>query len=162
MIYLVTGCAGFIGYNVVKKLLSNSDKVIGIDNLNSYYDVKLKKSRLKILSKNKNFKFIKCDLVNKKKLTKIFHKYKFKSIINLAAQAGVRYSLEKPEEYVKSNLVGFFNILELTKINKVKNFIYASSSSVYGDQGGNQFTESDTSANNPEQFYAATKRSNEI
>ena len=162
MIYLVSGCAGFIGFNVVKKLLNNSDKVIGIDNLNNYYDINLKKSRLNILLKNQNFKFIKCDLIEKNRLAKIFNKYKFKSVINLAAQAGVRYSLEKPEEYVKSNLVGFFNLLELTKTHKIKNFIYASSSSVYGDQGGNKFSESDTSANNPEQFYAATKRSNEI
>ena len=163
MRFLVTGCAGFIGFYVTKKLLTNNSyKVIGIDNLNEYYDKNLKNHRLKILRKNKNFKFIKCDLTNRKKLEKIFNIYRFKSVINLAAQAGVRYSLEKPHEYVKSNLVGFFNILDLTKQNRIKNFIYASSSSVYGDQGISKFREDDTSANNPEQFYAATKRSNEI
>ena len=162
MVYLVSGCAGFIGFNVTKKLLKKNDKVIGIDNLNNYYSVSLKKARLRILSKNKNFIFVKCDLLEMNKLAKIFRKYKFNSVVNLAAQAGVRYSLEKPGEYVKSNLVGFFNILELTRINKIKNFIYASSSSVYGEQGASKLSEIDTSTNNPEQFYAATKRSNEI
>ena len=118
---LVTGVAGFLGSHLSEQLSGLGHKVIGIDNLNNYYSVSLKKARLRILSNNKNFIFVKCDLLEMNKLAKIFRKYKFNSVVNLAAQAGVRYSLEKPGEYVKSNLVGFFNILELTRINKIKN-----------------------------------------
>ena len=131
---LVTGVAGFIGYFVSKKLLENGHTVIGIDNLNKYYDIKLKKDRLKNLKKiNKNkFNFYKIDLNNFKGLKKTFKKYKVLKVIHLAAQAGVRYSLKNPRLYIESNLNGFFNIIELSRLFKIKNFVYASSCSVYG------------------------------
>ncbi len=158
---LITGCAGFIGFNLSNKLLKNKAyKIIGIDNINSYYDKKLKIERLKILKKNKSFSFEKCSLENFKDLKKKVNRYKINLIINLAAQAGVRYSLEKPESYTKSNLVGFSNILELCR-EKKSNLIFASTSSVYGDTSDFPIKESfDT--NRPIQFYAATKKSNEV
>ena len=158
---LVTGCAGFIGFNLSKKLTNNkSIRVIGIDNLNSYYDKKLKISRLKILKKNKNFTFIKCSLENFKFLKKKTKKYKIDFLINLAAQAGVRYSLQKPESYTKSNLVGFANVLEICRIKNC-NLIFASTSSVYGET--NDFPISEKfNTDKPIQYYAATKKSNEV
>ncbi len=160
---LVTGSAGFIGFHVVMKLIKNNQKVIGIDNLNSYYDVKLKNARNNQLLKlkNKNFKFYKLDIKNNKDLTKLFKKYKFTKVIHLAAQAGIRYSLKNPRQYLNSNMVGFFNILNLCKFYKIKHLIFASSSSVYGANTKIPFSEKD-SAQHPIQFYAATKRSNEL
>ena len=135
---LVTGCAGFIGFNLSKKLSNNkSIKVIGIDNLNSYYDKKLKISRLKILKKNKNFSFIKCSLENFKFLKKKTKKYKIDFLINLAAQAGVRYSLQKPESYTKSNLVGFANVLEICRIKNCNLIIFNSMECVHSTKSIN-------------------------
>ena len=132
---LVTGCAGFIGYHLCEELSKNKKNfVIGIDNLNNYYDIKLKKSRLEILEKNKNFKFKKIDIKNKIKLENIFKTNNFKIVVHLAAQAGVRYSIEHPESYIYSNLIGFYNIIEISRKNKVSKFLYASSRSVYGAQ----------------------------
>ena len=162
---LVTGCAGFIGFHLCKKLIEDGYKVIGIDNINDYYDTKLKKKRLEILSqtslKKNNWEFFKIDLIDKNSLLQIFEKYKPSTVINLAAQAGVRYSLENPEAYINSNIHGFFNILECCKFSKVKSLLYASSSSVYGGNTKIPFSEND-SVNHPVSLYAATKRSNEL
>ena len=159
--YLITGSAGFIGFHLSKKLLSEGFTVIGVDNLNNYYDQKLKKNRNKILEKYTNYKFNKIDIKNYSKLESIFKKNKFDCIINLAAQAGVRYSLINPKSYIENNVVGFFNVIDLTKKYKVKNIIYASTSSIYGIQSKFPIKENfDTS--NPTQLYAATKKSNEV
>ena len=161
-IYLVTGCAGFIGFHVCKMLLKKNHKVFGIDNMNNYYDVDLKKNRLRILKKDKNnFKFHKTDICNFKKLEQIFCKLKKFKVIHLAAQAGVRYSLKYPKTYVRSNILGFWNVLELSKKYKSKHFIFASSSSVYGANKKTPFNENDTT-DYPIQLYAATKKSNEV
>ena len=159
---LITGVAGFIGFHVAQELLKlNSIKLYGLDNLNNYYDQNLKKLRLKILKKKKNFLFKKIDITEKKKIDNFVKKNKIKIIVHLAAQAGVRYSLSNPESYFDSNLKGFFNLLEVSKKNKVKKFIFASSSSVYGQNALKPLKENfDT--NRPIQFYAATKKSNEI
>ena len=159
---LVTGSAGFIGFHLCKKLLSNSkNSIIGIDNLNKYYDVNLKKDRIKILNKYKNFSFKKIDLKNLIELKKIFEKYKINYVVHLAAQAGVRHSIKKPRLYFKNNLEAFFNILDLSKDFKVKHFIFASTSSVYGENTKFPLKESyDT--NKPISFYAASKKSNEV
>lgn len=160
MSILVTGSAGFIGFHLSKKL-SVQKKVIGIDNLNNYYSVQLKKDRLKILQKSKNFKFYKVDITNYRKLDKIIKKHNIKEIFHLAAQAGVRYSIQNPRQYLKSNIIGFFNVLEVCKNNKIKFLFYASSSSVYGNNKNLPLKEHyNTDA--PIQFYAATKKSNEI
>ena len=156
---LVTGVAGFIGYHLSNKLLLKNYKVIGIDNVNNYYDVRLKK-RIKLL-KNKNFIFYKLDLRNTKKLNEIFKKYKFDYVVNLAAQAGVRYSLVKPKLYIENNVTTFLNILENCKSFKVKHLIYASTSSVYGLDKNMPFTENKGS-NHPTHIYAATKKCNEM
>ena len=161
---LVTGSAGFIGYFTAARLVKNNRKVIGIDNLNNYYDKNLKLSRLKELKKisnKKNYKFYKIDVCNKKQLKKLFKIYKFKTVLHFAAQAGIRFSLKKPDQYIKSNLLGFFNILDLCKEFKISHLIYASSSSVYGSNNKFPFKEKN-SANHPLQLYAATKRSNEL
>ena len=132
---LVTGSAGFIGFHLCNSLLKKKNlKIVGIDNLNEYYSVKLKKLRLSILKKNKKFKFYKIDISNFKKLKKLFEIEKFDMVINMAAQAGVRYSILNPREYVLTNILGFHNIIELSKNFKIKKLFYASSSSVYGDQ----------------------------
>ena len=162
----VTGVAGFIGFHLAKKLLEMGFKVIGIDNLNSYYDPLLKKERLNLLfeiSKNKklSFEFIKCSLEDRTQIENLFKKYKPEIVINLAAQAGVRYSLENPGSYIKSNLDGFFNIIDISKENQVKHFLYASSSSVYGGNEKYPYAECD-SVNHPVSLYAATKKSNEL
>ena len=158
---LITGCAGFIGFHVSKIFLEKNYVVYGLDNLNNYYDVNLKKNRIKQLKKFKKFKLFKVDLSNKIQLKKIFKNYSFSKVINLAAQAGVRYSLINPDAYVKSNLIGFCNLIELSKTYKIKHFIYASTSSVYGMNTKQPLSEKDA-VDHPIQFYAATKRSNEL
>ena len=158
---LVTGAAGFIGMHVCNALLKNGKKVVGIDNINDYYSVRLKKHRLKILKDFKNFKFIKADNKNKNKLKKIFLKEKFTHVINLAAQAGVAYSLINPHSYIDSNIIGFLNILENCKNNKIKHLIYASSSSIYGLNKQAPFSENHN-VSHPISLYAASKRSNEL
>ena len=156
---LVTGAAGFIGFHFCKKILSVKNcKVFGIDNLNNYYSVKLKMDRLNILKKNKNFTFSKIDISEMNSLKKFFLSKKIDIIFNFAAQAGVRYSLINPESYIKSNLKGFLNILELAKIKKTK-LIYASSSSIYGDQ--KKFPISEKSNGIQKNLYASTKALNE-
>ena len=159
---IITGAAGFIGFHLIQKLCENKNyNIIGIDNLNNYYDVNLKKSRLKILKKHKNFTFKKIDLSRNSFLKKVFDQYKIKYVVNLAAQAGVRYSIEKPEKYFDSNLSGFFNLINLCKTHHVSHFVYASTSSVYGDQ--KKFPVKETfNTDNPLSFYAATKKCNEI
>lgn len=158
---LVTGGAGFIGFHLSNLLLKNGYNVIGIDNLNDYYDVNLKIDRVKILEKQENYEFIKMDLKDKKNIDNLFEKNNFDYVINLAAQAGVRYSIENPYAYVDSNLIGFVNILEACRNNPVKHLIYASSSSVYG---GNKVAPFSTNHNvdHPVSLYAATKKSNEL
>tara|TARA_B110000003_G_scaffold275033_1_gene316487 strand:- start:10089 stop:11057 length:969 start_codon:yes stop_codon:yes gene_type:complete len=160
---LVTGCAGFIGFHLAKKFLIKNIKVFGIDNVNNYYDTQIKKDRLRFLLLNykKNFKFYKVDLTKNNLIKKIFKKEKFDIVINLAAQAGVRFSIENPQAYLESNLIGFFNVLNNSKIFKVKHFLFASSSSVYGDQKKMPIIE-EYSITKPIQFYAATKAANEI
>ncbi len=158
---LITGVAGFIGFHTSLSLLEQQkDKIIGIDNLNSYYNVKLKKDRLQILNKYKNFKFIKNDIQDKSLFNKL-KKFKIDIIINLAAQAGVRYSLKDPYSYINSNILGQINLLEFAKKNKVRKFIYASSSSVYG---GNRILPFSVKhrVDNPISLYAASKKSSEL
>ena len=159
---LVTGAAGFMGYHVVKKLLDYKNDVVGIDNFNDYYDVKLKKARYSQLKKikTKNLNFYKIDLQNETKLNNLFKKHKFDFVINLAAQAGVRYSLSNPDSYLNSNIIGFYNLLKLSVKYKIKHLIGASSSSVYGEQTNN--TKEEDNTDKPLQFYAATKKSNEL
>ena len=159
--YLVTGAAGFIGFFLSKRLLEENCKVIGIDNLNEYYDVNLKLARLEILNKFEKFTFIKEDISNKESILNIFKQYKPNFVVNLAAQAGVRYSLENPDAYIKSNIEGFYNILEACRYYPVDHLIYASSSSVYGANKKVPFEETDF-VDNPVSLYAATKKSNEL
>jgi UDP-glucuronate 4-epimerase len=157
----ITGSAGFIGFHVTRKVLDIGDEVIGYDNINDYYDTKLKENRIEILKKYKTFQFVKADLCENKKLETIFENNKFETVIHLAAQAGVRYSLENPRAYVDSNIVGFLNILECYRKYHVKHLIYASSSSVYGLNTKLPFSEND-SVDHPASLYAATKKSNEL
>lgn len=159
--YLVTGVAGFIGYFLSERLLSEGNIVIGIDNLNDYYDVNLKKTRLDLLLGKANFSFHKIDISNKEMLKRIFLMHKIDYVVNLAAQAGVRYSIENPDVYIQSNIIGFFNILEMCRYNPVKHLVYASSSSVYGSNQKVPFEETDF-VDNPVSLYAATKKSNEL
>lgn len=162
MKYLVTGSSGFIGSNLVKKLLKNDENiVIGIDNMNDYYDVKLKENRLKELINNSNYKFYQENIFNKDKIFEIFEKEKPDYVINLAAQAGVRYSIENPDAYIESNLIGFYNILEACRNYPVKHLVYASSSSVYGSNKKIPYSTNDK-VDNPVSLYAATKKSNEL
>ena len=173
---LVTGTAGFIGFHLAKKLLERGDEVVGLDNINDYYDVNLKYGRLKELGieqKNivdntftfsstfKKHKFIKLDLADRKGMTKLFEEEKFDAVMNLAAQAGVRYSLENPHAYIDSNVVGFMNILEGCRHGGVKNLSYASSSSVYGLNQSQPFKTTDKTEHQVS-LYAATKKSNEM
>lgn len=160
-IYLITGAAGFIGFYLSKKLLKKGCTVIGIDNINDYYDVNLKKDRLKKLEPFDKFTFIKEDISNKEEVMEIFNKYKPNIVVNLAAQAGVRYSIENPDVYIGSNIVGFFNILEACRYNPVDHLVYASSSSVYGSNKKVPFEETDF-VDHPVSLYAATKKSNEL
>ena len=161
---LVTGAAGFIGFHLIKALLKQDCFIVGIDNLNAYYDVNLKNDRLKILSEHSteaSFKFITLDLADRTAMASLFADYGFDIVVNLGAQAGVRYSIEKPHEYVDSNLVGFVNILEGCRHAKVKHLVYASSSSVYGMNIKQPFSTKDR-VDFPISLYAATKKSNEL
>lgn len=161
MLILVTGAAGFIGSNLARELLKRGDKIIGIDNLNDYYDVNLKTERLKELNKYKTFTFIKMDIADKTALDELFNKYNFDVVVNLAAQAGVRYSIINPDAYVQSNLIGFYNILEECRHHPVNHLVYASSSSVYGSNKKVPYS-TDDKVDNPVSLYAATKKSNEL
>lgn len=158
---LVTGAAGFIGANVCNRLLNNGDSVVGIDNLNDYYDVALKEARLEPLMSNDRFHFLKADISDSLTIAKLFEDQQFDRVIHLAAQAGVRYSLTNPLSYAQSNLLGHLNILEGCRHTKVKHLVYASSSSVYGLNGKTPFSTSD-SVDHPISLYAATKKSNEL
>jgi UDP-glucuronate 4-epimerase len=162
---IVTGAAGFIGFHLCRRLLESGENVIGIDNVNEYYDVHLKEKRLDILNKvilKKNkWEFFKIDLSNKNSLLEIFEEYKPEKVVNLAAQAGVRYSIINPNAYINSNILGFNNILECCRALKIKNLLYASSSSVYGGNTKTPFKETDAT-NHPISLYAATKRANEL
>ena len=178
---LITGTAGFIGSHLAIKLLSRGDEVVGLDNINDYYDQNVKYGRLQragiidnlddgkdikynellISNKNKNYKFIKLDLEDKENLDKLFKKEKFDKVINLAAQAGVRYSLTNPSAYVSSNIVGFMNILEACRHNDIKSLAYASSSSVYGLNESQPFS-TQSNVDHPMSLYAASKKSNEL
>lgn len=161
---LVTGAAGFIGFHLIKALLNKEGFIVGIDNLNNYYDVQLKKDRLKILSENStknNFSFIELDLSDRDAMANLFFEYGFDIVINLGAQAGVRYSIENPHAYMDSNMVGFLNVLEGCRQTKVKHLLYASSSSVYGMNIKQPFSTEDR-VDFPISLYAATKKSNEL
>ena len=161
---VVTGCAGFIGFHVVSRLIKEGFRVIGFDIINDYYSTKIKRDRIKELKKQdkkKNFIFYKINLINYEKQKKIFIRFKPKYVVNLAAQAGVRYSLKNPMAYVESNIIGFTNILELCRHFKIKHLIYASTSSVYGASLRQPYQEKDV-ASHPVAFYGATKRANEL
>ena len=159
---LITGVAGFIGFSLALRLLKDGEVVIGIDNINNYYSQKIKIDRLKILKKfKKNFYFYKKDIRNKKNILSIFKKFKFNTVYHLAAQAGVRHSINKPQDYVTNNLVGFFNILDCSRLYSIKHLIFASTSSVYGLNKKLPYEEKDP-VNHPSQFYASTKRANEL
>ena len=160
---LVTGAAGFIGANLVKELLSTTeDKIVGIDNLNDYYDVTLKEYRLKeIESLDGDFTFVKGSIANKSLLDSLFETYNFNIVVNLAAQAGVRYSITNPDVYIESNMIGFYNILEECRHHPVEHLVYASSSSVYGSNKKVPYS-TDDKVDNPVSLYAATKKSNEL
>jgi len=159
--YLITGSAGFIGYFLSKKLLEQGCRVIGIDNINDYYEVGLKEHRLRQLDGYERYTFIKGDISDKNSVMKLFKEYKPAIVVNLAAQAGVRYSLENPDAYIKSNIIGFHNILQACRHNPVEHLVYASSSSVYGANTKVPFSTEDKT-DNPVSLYAATKKSNEL
>ena len=158
---LVTGAAGFIGYHLSKRLLENGCSVTGIDNLNSYYDVSLKEARLEKLKSFEKFSFFKEDISNKEAMEKVFESNHFDVVVNLAAQAGVRYSLENPQAYVDANIVGFVNILECCRHNGVKHLVFASSSSVYGANTKMPFSVHHN-VDHPVSLYAASKKANEL
>jgi UDP-glucuronate 4-epimerase len=172
---LITGVAGFIGFHLSKKLIESGNEVFGIDNLNDYYDVKYKIQRLGILginyienseliiksSKYKNLYFNKLDINENDKIISLFKSYNPDLVIHLAAQAGVRYSLTNPDEYIKNNIVGFYNVINAARLNNIRNFFYASSSSVYGDSSKLPFNEEDN-ADKPVSLYAASKKTNEL
>ena len=159
---LVTGVAGFIGAFLCKRLLETTNNdIVGLDNLNDYYDVSLKEARLDILKPFDKFTFIKGDISDKPFIDKLFNEHKFDIVVNLAAQAGVRYSISNPDVYIQSNLIGFYNILEACRHNPVKHLVYASSSSVYGSNTKIPYS-TDDKVDNPVSLYAATKKSNEL
>ncbi len=158
---MVTGCAGFIGYHFCRRLISENFEVIGVDNLDPYYSVSLKKSRLNKLKQQKAFSHYLCDVQNKQDLESIFQKHDLKIVVHLAAQAGVRYSIENPRVYIDSNIVGFMNILESCRQLQIEHLVYASSSSVYGLNSKIPFSTQDD-VNHPISLYAATKKSNEL
>lgn len=159
----ITGTSGFIGYYLAKRVLTEVEgvKVIGLDNMNDYYDVRLKEARLKDLEQYSNYTFFKGDLANRELINKIFEDYKPSVVVNLAAQAGVRYSITNPDAYINSNIIGFYNILEACRYNPVEHLVYASSSSVYGGNTKVPFSTEDK-VDNPVSLYAATKKSNEL
>lgn len=159
--FLITGAAGFIGSYLSKRLLESDCQVIGIDNMNDYYDVRLKKTRLKQFEPYEKFTFIKGDIADKKQVDQLFKEYKPNIVVNLAAQAGVRYSIENPDVYIQSNIIGFYNILEACRHFPVDHLVYASSSSVYGANQKVPFEESDF-VDTPVSLYASTKKSNEL
>jgi UDP-glucuronate 4-epimerase len=159
--YLVTGAAGFIGYFLSEKLLNEGKIIIGVDNLNDYYDVNLKRYRLSLLLDKKGFTFYQYDISDKSKLDYLFKVHNIDYVINLAAQAGVRYSIENPDVYIQSNIIGFYNILEMCRNYHVKHLVYASSSSVYGANQKIPFEETDF-VDHPVSLYAATKKTNEL
>jgi len=158
---LVTGAAGFIGFHTARVLLDRGDEVVGLDNLNPYYDVKLKEARLAELSPRNRFAFVKADLADKAAIDKLFAEHRPERVIHLAAQAGVRHSLTHPEDYMQSNLVGFLNILEACRHSGVEHLVFASSSSVYGANTRLPFSVHDN-VDHPVSFYAASKKSNEL
>ena len=158
---LVTGAAGFIGMTTSLRLLARGDEVVGLDNLNDYYEVSLKENRLKRLTSHANFRFIRLDVGERAGMEALFASEKFDRVIHLAAQAGVRYSIQNPHAYVDSNLVGFTNVLEGCRHNEVQHLVYASSSSVYGGNTKMPFSEHD-SVDHPISLYAATKKANEL
>lgn len=160
-VYLITGAVGFIGFYLSKKLLDHGCTVIGVDNVNDYYDVNLKNSRLEQLEPYEQFTFVKGDISDKDFINGIFEEYQPNVVVNLAAQAGVRYSIENPDVYIQSNVIGFYNILEACRHNPVDHLIYASSSSVYGANKKVPFEETDF-VDNPVSLYASTKKSNEL
>ena len=159
--HLVTGAAGFIGFHLSMRLLARGETVVGLDNLNDYYCVELKRDRLKLLTEFDNFRFVEADLADQTKIDQVFRDYNFDRVVNLAAQAGVRYSLENPRAYTQSNIVGFLNILEACRHAKTPHLTYASSSSVYGGGTKMPFGTSDR-VDHPLSLYAATKKSNEL
>ena len=158
---LVTGAAGFIGAFLAKRLLERGDNVVGADNVNDYYDVRIKRARLEMLSKYDNFTFKEINIADKAAVDEIFEEYRPEIVVNLAAQAGVRYSIENPQVYIESNIIGFFNILEACRRYPVEHLVYASSSSVYGANKKVPFSTEDK-VDNPVSLYAATKKSNEL
>lgn len=158
---LVTGAAGFIGFHVSKKLLARGDTVVGLDNLNDYYDVSLKYERLTQIESQTGFTFVKADLQDRPTIDSLFKRHRFDAVINLAAQAGVRYSLENPQAYIDSNIVGFTNILECCRHHDIGHLVYASSSSVYGMNSATPFSVHDN-VDHPMSLYAASKKANEL
>ena len=158
---LITGVAGFIGSSVALRLLGRGDVVYGVDNLNDYYDVSLKEARLERLSTREKFRFEKLDISDRQKIETLFARERFDAVMHIAAQAGVRYSLENPQAYVNSNLVGFSHILEGCRLTKVQHLVFASSSSVYGANTRLPFSERDN-VDHPISLYAATKKANEL
>jgi UDP-glucuronate 4-epimerase len=158
---LITGAAGFIGFHLSRNLLEQGAQVVGFDNINSYYDVNLKYARLDILKEYAGFTFVKGDLADRSAVDDVFTRYHPDIVVNLAAQAGVRYSIDNPQVYIDSNIIGFFNILEACRHHPVEHLLYASSSSVYGNQEKTPFSTSDD-VSRPISLYAATKKSNEL
>jgi UDP-glucuronate 4-epimerase len=158
---LITGVAGFIGFHLCLQLLQEGVRVVGLDNMNSYYEISLKENRLKQLSYQPEFTFVKADIEDKEAVFRLFNDYHPAVVVNLAAQAGVRYSLENPDAYIDSNIYGFFHILEACRHHSVGHLVYASSSSVYGNQGKVPFSTSDN-VDYPISLYAATKKTNEL
>jgi UDP-glucuronate 4-epimerase len=158
---LVTGAAGFIGFHVARQLLAEGRAVIGLDNLNSYYDPTLKQARLALLESETGFSFVRADLADRETMAALFARHRFPEVVHLAAQAGVRYSIEHPQSYVDSNLQGFLNVLEGCRNNGCRHLVYASSSSVYGANTKLPFSERDRT-DHPVSFYAATKKANEL
>ena len=157
----ITGAAGFIGFHLARRLLSLGAEVAGLDNLNDYYDVALKEDRLALLEKEPRFAFVKGDLTDEVGLERIFERFRPDIVVNLAAQAGVRYSIDNPKAYIDSNVVGFFNLLEACRRHPVEHLLYASSSSVYGNQEKTPFS-TDDKVDHPVSLYAATKKSDEL